>query len=249
MGSTGKVRTRLAAAVESVLKGIVAPGRRGPHRGAPVEPLERRVMLDGSNPAWLAAGSAAAWDASSHTLTVTGAATVVADPGSDEPNVVASGPAAHLTIAPATVPSDIHLGGITLANGALISVPGAGDTRPNAIHTVLVLGTLGSSADPTLSIDAGSTLDLGDCDLILHTGGADSSGAAAYANVEALASGGRHGDPGVPDGTWDGPGLCSSAATFVNANAGYEQVGLAVVVNSTLPTGCLTPRNLWMKAA
>ncbi|HEY2585627.1 MAG TPA: fibronectin type III domain-containing protein [Tepidisphaeraceae bacterium] len=204
---------------------------------AAVEPLERRVMLDGSNPAWLAAGSAATWDASTHTLTVNGAATIVADPGADAPNVVASGSSARLTIAPAVVPTDVHLGGITLANGALISVPGAGNTRPNATHTVLVLGTLGSSSDPTLSIDSGSTLDLGDCDLILHTGGADSSGAAAYANVEALASSGRHGDPGVPDGTWDGPGLGSSAATFVNASVGYEQAGLAVVVNSMLVLG------------
>jgi hypothetical protein len=115
----------LAAAVEAVLKGIVAPGRRGPHRGAAsasVESLERRVMFDG-NPAWLAAGSAATWDAASKSLTVTGAASIVADPGADEPNIVASGPGAHLTIAPAVVPSDVHLGGITLANGAAITVP------------------------------------------------------------------------------------------------------------------------------
>jgi hypothetical protein len=62
--------------------------------------LEARQLLSGA--AWLSSDSAATWDASSSTLTVTGAATIIADPGSDEPNIVADGSGAQLTIAPTT---------------------------------------------------------------------------------------------------------------------------------------------------
>lgn len=48
MALTGKVRARLAAAVESALRGIVTPGRLGrgcAAGGSNIEPLERRMML------------------------------------------------------------------------------------------------------------------------------------------------------------------------------------------------------------
>ncbi len=53
-----------------------------------------------SLPSWLATGGAATWNAGTKTLTVTGAATIIADPGSDAPKIVASGAAAVLTIGP-----------------------------------------------------------------------------------------------------------------------------------------------------
>ncbi|HEY2584588.1 MAG TPA: PQQ-binding-like beta-propeller repeat protein, partial [Tepidisphaeraceae bacterium] len=58
-------------------------------------------------PSWMAAGSQAIWDPAIHTLTVTGAAVINADPGADEPNIVESGAAAQLVIQPATSPTDI----------------------------------------------------------------------------------------------------------------------------------------------
>jgi hypothetical protein len=201
--------------------------------------IESRVMLS-ANPAWLNSDGAASWNASTATLTVTGSATIIADPGADEPNIVASGTAAKLTIAPATGPADVHLGGITLSGGATLTVASVGPARTNSYHNVVVLGTLGSTNDPTLSIDSSSAMDLKDNDLIIHTGSSDAGGAGAYATAYALADTGRHsasGTPGQADGQWNGNGLNSSAAAGADAAAGYETLGLAVVVNNTLALG------------
>lgn len=209
---------------------------------AAIEPLEQRVMFSG-NPAWLAANSAAMWDDSSHTLTVSGAATIVADPAGDEPNIVASGSAAQLTIAVTSGPVDVHVGGISLSGGATLTMASVGPVRSNANHNTLVLGTLGSINDPTLSVDSTSRLDLQDNDLIVHTGSSDTGGATAFGNAESLATEGRNpigNTPGQPDGQWNGNGLSSSAANAADSAAGYETVGLAVVVNSTLATGTLS---------
>src|SRR5262249_2877544 len=62
-------------------------------------------------PAWLAPGSAATWDAGTHSLTVTGAATIIADPGADAPVITASGASAQLSIAPTSGDHIIHVGG------------------------------------------------------------------------------------------------------------------------------------------
>lgn len=96
------------------------------------------------------AGSAATWDSSTKTLTVTGAATIIADPGTDEPNIVASGSTAQLTVAPATSPTDVHVGGISLDSGAGLTMASVGASHGYFNHNVLVLGSLGASADPTL---------------------------------------------------------------------------------------------------
>ncbi|HEY2588598.1 MAG TPA: choice-of-anchor tandem repeat GloVer-containing protein, partial [Tepidisphaeraceae bacterium] len=100
-------------------------------------------------PGWLAAGSQVTWDASTHTLTVTGAAVINADPGADEPNIVESGTAARLVIQPATSPTDIHVGGISLSNGAKLQVASVGASRTHSNHNVLVVGTPGAANDPT----------------------------------------------------------------------------------------------------
>jgi hypothetical protein len=67
---------------------------------AAIEPLEQRVMLS-ATPSWLATNGVATWDSSTHILTVTGSATITADPGSDAPLVTVSGPGATLIIQPA----------------------------------------------------------------------------------------------------------------------------------------------------
>jgi hypothetical protein len=150
-------------------------------------------------PAWLAPASAATWDASTHALNVTGAATIIADPGNDSPNITADGAVAQLTINPST-DNVVHIGGLTLLNGADASYVSNGNERS------LVVGS--PSADGTLSIDAAhqSDLDLQTNAMILNYGGA-----SPLASVQLLLS------DGYNDGLWNGSGITSSTAA---ANAG-----------------------------
>ena len=192
-------------------------------------------------PTWLAAGSVATWDSGTHALTVSGAATIIADPGTDEPVITASGAAAQLTINTAAQLVQnptlfVHVGGISLSNGAGIDFLAAGTTRSHDKHGVLVLGTVGATAAPLFSVDAihGSKVDLEDNDLIVHGGD--------LAGVQALAAAGRNvAAGGVYDGTWDGKGLTSSTAAAIDnpvtGSAGYEQNVLAVALNSDLFLG------------
>jgi endonuclease/exonuclease/phosphatase family metal-dependent hydrolase len=177
-------------------------------------------------PAWLSPGSAATWNASTKTLTVTGAATIIADPGSDSPNIVASGSEAVLTIQPATV-GFVNLGGITLSGGASIIVPSVGAGRTHTNHNVIVLDSNGTTV-PTFSIGDSSKLDLADNDLIIQNGGSELSTIQAAATLgQNLAAG----------NTWTGNGLTSSAAAAGDANAGFEEFVLAVALNGNLPSG------------
>jgi hypothetical protein len=183
----------------------------------------------GSLPAWLAAGSVATWDAGSHHLNVTGTATIIADPGSDAPIVVANGPGAQISVAPTSGDHFIHIGGLTLSAGATFTVDSLGGARTSSNHEALVIGS-NSGPAPTVSIDAASKLDLTDNDLIVHQG--------SLATMAALAALGRNVAPGgFADGSWNGNGLTSSAAASAFNNNGYEQTALAVVLNSALPFG------------
>ena len=194
-------------------------------------------------PTWLAAGSVATWNLSTHTLTVTGSATIIADPGADEPNIVASGAAAKIAVTPATSPTDVHVGGITLSTGASLTMTSVGASRSHSNHNVLVIGAAGVVNDPTISVDSSSKIDLADNDLIVHTGSSDHGNGTldqagvpetnALINVQALAATGRGVAAGsVLNGTWAGNGLTSSSAASVDKAAGFEQNVLAVVQNS-----------------
>ncbi len=188
------------------------------------------LMLDPQTlPAWMSPSSAATWNASTHTLTVTGAAMMIADPGTDSPNIVENGSAAQLTIDP-TTGGFFNLGGVTLTNGASITVPSLGASRTHTNHDVIVIDAAngGTGTPGTFSIDATSKFDLADNDLILQNGGA--AGAAA---VQALATTGRD----YPNDDWTGKGLTSSAAAAQFASNGYENTLLAVALNSALPLG------------
>jgi hypothetical protein len=138
---------------------------------------------------------------------------------------------------PTTSPVDVHLGGITLSNGADLVVASFGAARTYQNHDVLVIGAENATTSPTFSIGTGSELDLQDNDMIIHNGGAD------FAAVQALAQEGRNapataGDPtGVgngPDGTWTGEGLTSSVATTNDAADNIELNVLAVTLNSDM---------------
>jgi len=178
-------------------------------------------------PAWLAPGSAAAWDAGTHTLNVTGAATIIADPGADSPNIIASGASAQLAISPATV-GFVHLGGVTLTGGASITVPSvSGRTHTN--HNVVVIDSTGGA--PTFSIDSASKFDLASNDLIVRNGN--------LAGIQAEANTGRDLPPGGGGvgGDWAGHGLTSSSAASAYGANGFEYTTLGIARNGDLPLG------------
>jgi hypothetical protein len=109
-------------------------------------------------PAWLAPGSEAVWKIGTHALTITGTATIIADPGPDAPVVTANGSVSHLLFEPLNDLA-IHLHSLTLANSANSSFPSLGVSRTAGNHRVLVVNTI--------NLDSTSKLDLTDNDLIV----------------------------------------------------------------------------------
>jgi len=188
------------------------------------------LMLDPQTlPFWLSPASAATWNASTHTLTVTGAATIQADPGADSPNIVENGAAAQLTINPAIVGTVgfVNLGGVTLSNGAGITVPSVGAGRTHTNHDVIVIDAVGSTPG-TFSIDATSTFDLADNDMIVQQGDP-----VAIGNLIARA---RHVTAANGGGDWTGTGLTSSTAAAAAAPFS-EPYLLASSLNGNLSNG------------
>jgi hypothetical protein len=156
-------------------------------------------------PAWLSTASAATWNATSHVLTVTGAATIIADPGTDEPIVEANGSTAVVTLDPASG-IDIHLGGLNLTNGASAVVTSLGSARSVTNYRLLVIGTTGATVAPIYTIDSTSTLDLADNDMAILYG----SGTSPLATIQAELK------QAYDNRLWDKPGLTSSVAATKN---------------------------------
>jgi hypothetical protein len=151
-------------------------------------------------PVWLGSGSAAIWNSSTHTLTVTGATSIVGDPGVDQPIITANGSAAVVTFNPVSA-LQIHLGGLSLYNGASGVVTSLGAARTAANHRVLVLGVAGATTAPVFMIDANSQLNLTDNDLVDHDG--------SFSSVNDSISTGFRAGPSP----WTGPGIITSIAT------------------------------------
>jgi hypothetical protein len=154
-----------------------------------------------TGPAWLSASSLAVWNNSAHMLTVTGATSIIADPGTDEPIVQASGSAAVLTLDP-TSGTDIHLGGLSLTDGASATVTSLGTARSTTNYHLLVIGVPGATAAPMYTIDSTSKLDLADNDMAILYG----SGASPLSTMASELKQSYDG------GLWDKPGLTSSIA-------------------------------------
>ena len=152
-----------------------------------------------AQPAWLGNGSQATWNAATKVLTVTGPTTIIADPGTDQPIIQANGSSAVVTINPASG-TQIHIGGLSLANGASAIVTSLGSARTATNHRVLVLGQSGATSAPLLSIDSTSKLDLADNDLVDHDG-------SLLAVSTLLKTGFNEGA-----GYWNGNGIASSNA-------------------------------------
>jgi hypothetical protein len=168
-------------------------------------------------PPWLSVASQAAWNAAGKILTVNGPAEIVADPGPDNPTVNADGAGVVLTIDPATDMA-VHVSALNLTNGASAALSSLGGSRTASHHRVLVTNSI--------NIDAASTLDLADNDLIVDYTGASSPRPAIEAMVSA----------GFNLGDWLGKRITSSVAALPSSNANFA-LGVAENKDLAVPFG------------
>jgi hypothetical protein len=105
------------------------------------------------------------WNAQTQTFTVTGSTTIFADPATYgvDPNIVGSGNASQLLIQPTVEPTDIHVGGIDLTNGASVVMASMNDESNDHAdnHNVLVVGTDDQASAPTFIVDNAQTITSG----------------------------------------------------------------------------------------
>jgi hypothetical protein len=153
------------------------------------------LVVTKTNPAWLAPQSVATWNASTHTLTVLGATSIIADPGTDEPVIQASGSADQITLNQ-TSGSQLHIGGLSLTNGATATVMALASSRSSTNYRLLVVGS--GTTSPIFTIDSTSTLNLTNNDMSVVNG----SLSAVFAQVAR----------GFNGGNWSGFGVASSSA-------------------------------------
>ncbi len=166
-------------------------------------------------PQWLATNSIATWDAASKTLTVNGASAIIADPGSDQPNIVAITPAAQLTVQPGgngVPPLPVHLGNLNLQNGGAVVLA----SSPALMGTVLVVNGV-------VTINGGK-IDLTDGAMIVTPPSGDPT-----STLEAAVKLGRNG------GLWNGAaGISSSTAQSDRAAHHTEISSVGIALNSSL---------------
>jgi beta-glucanase (GH16 family)/fibronectin type 3 domain-containing protein len=156
-------------------------------------------------PSWLTPASSAGWNPFTQVLTVTGPTTLNADPGTDEPTIQASGAAAVISLGP-TNATAIHLGGLSLTNGATATVTSLGSARSTNNYHLLVIGTPGAPIAPIYNIDSTSALDLADNDMAILYG----NGTSPIGSIETQLA------TAYDNGAWDKPGLTSSVARTQN---------------------------------
>jgi hypothetical protein len=164
-------------------------------------------------PAWLGAGSIVSWNSDTKVLTVTGATSIIGDPFADLPTINASGAASVITINP-TAALAVRVNSFNLSTGATATITSLGGARTATNHRVLVT--------KTLSIDATSTINLTDNDLVV-----DYTGGSPIATVEADVRDGYN-----VVGDWLGQGIRSSIA------AGDGSFTVGVADNAALPGPC-----------
>lgn len=163
-------------------------------------------------PTWLAPGSQAIFNGVTHALPVTGAATIVADPGTDSPLVTANSVAAQLGILPAVQDQTINVSGLSLSSGAGASIA--------STTTLAVTGSV--------QIDSNSKLDITTGRLVINYGLAGNS--SPFSTIEADVAEAYHG------GAWTGNGITSSAAA-TNGNYGIGVVDGSVDQNTVAGQG------------
>jgi hypothetical protein len=146
----------------------------GTHAQLFSEPLESRILFT-TLPAWVAPNSVAVWNASAHTLTVTGPTTIIADPAGPGapasptsiaglPTIIADGSAAQIKVnydaniagaqgTSASSISLIHIAGLSLTEGATMEIESTGANRTDADHYCLVIGAIGLATPPVFNLD------------------------------------------------------------------------------------------------
>ena len=227
-------------AIDPAGTGTVDVTVTGPYGTSPTVATDKFTYV--SLPAWLSlsGGGQVVWNAAAQTLEIqSGTATILADPNEvrfnsgvgDEP-VITVDSGAKLEVAPTDGSLMVHIGGLTLNSGAAADVAQleaptatqlsngqyvANDDASN--HEALVIGKLDAASDPAFSLNANSTLDMENNDLIIHTGSSDPNGYTLLASVQAMAygpGGGRNG------GLWSGKGLTSTVAKNQDNSDGGE---------------------------
>ncbi len=174
-------------------------------------PINTNGQLAQALPAWLTPDSSAVWNQGSKILTVTGAATISADPGTDQPNIVATSAAAQLTIAPSGG-GVVKLGNVTLQNGAGIVLT---QTPVPLAAVIVVNGTIDTAT---------GRIDLTDGGMIVNPASGDPTG-----TLETAIAAGRNG------GLWDGrTGITSSTAQADRANHHAETNAVGIARNGSL---------------
>jgi hypothetical protein len=98
--------------------------------------------------------------------------------------------------------TDIHLGGLSLTNGASAVVTSLGTARSLTNYRLLVIGTPGATTAPTYTIDSTSTLNLADNDMAILYGSGNSPLSAVQSELSEA----------YDNKAWDKPGLTSSVA-------------------------------------
>jgi len=168
-----------------------------------------RVDYSQTLPSWVSAAntgsvSNALWIEPTQNLVINGATSIVADPGSAEPVIDASGSVAVVTVDPADTGSatDIHIGGVNLSDGAAIDVTSLGATRSLTDYHLVILGTSTATAAPAFNIDASSSFDLADNDMAILYGSGTSPISTVQSEIGSAYAG----------GSWTGSGLTSSVA-------------------------------------
>ncbi|MGA2501551.1 MAG: hypothetical protein ABSH20_27745, partial [Tepidisphaeraceae bacterium] len=209
---------------------------------APYNGSKGNWRFDNILPAWVAPGSVASWNAGTQTLTVTGATTIVANPGGGLSSLVNSGSVEFTSGTNVTIGAITGTGSLTVDAGASLSIESIAQASLTvdgslliadkaAGGTEIVLGSVDGSGDTvtpgSLTLGAAGLIDLADRTLVIHY---NLAGPNPTLNIAKALAEGRNGDPagGVLDGAWDGSaGIVSStaAAQFV-ANGSTELYAL-----------------------
>jgi hypothetical protein len=132
---------------------------------------------------------------------VTGAASMIADPGTSEPIIQASTSSDVVTLNPSTG-TDIHIQGISLTGGASATVTSLGAARTISNYHLLVVGVTGATTAPLFTVDSISTLDMADNDMAILYGTGTSPLHTVQTNIASA----------YDNKLWDKPGLTSSIA-------------------------------------
>jgi hypothetical protein len=124
--------------------------------------LQEGAAIVSSLPSWLTqqSGTADVWNATTKSLTINGPSTIVANPGSDAPNITFGGTGVALTIATGTSPA-VNIGSLVVTGTNSVVL-----TSTGVAHILVDNGVLTTST--------GNTLDLGN-NLLDLVGGSISS--------------------------------------------------------------------------